>query len=53
MPERTDTREVFLTPEAIMAQYYHQYKGPQSENPEIWYKSALQASRTIWPPARW
>jgi tetratricopeptide (TPR) repeat protein len=36
------TREVFLTPEAIMAQYYDQFEGSGSKNPEIWFKSALK-----------
>ena len=35
-------REVFLTPEAIMAQYYDQFEGPESVNPEKWFKAALK-----------
>jgi tetratricopeptide (TPR) repeat protein len=37
-------KEIFLTPEAIMAQYYEQYEGPNSNtgNAENWFKAAVQ-----------
>ena len=52
--KKNKTREVFLTPEAIMAQYYDQFEGPKSAtgNAEKWFKAALKKARTIWPPAR-
>jgi len=34
-------REEFLTPEAIMAQYYLGFEGPKSEQPQTWFKAAL------------
>ncbi len=36
--------EGFLTPEAIMAQYYDQFEGAGSKNPETWYLAALKAA---------
>ena len=33
-------REVFLTPEAVMAQYYDRFEGPKSANPEKWFRAA-------------
>jgi len=41
--KKNGTREVFLTPEAILAQYYDQYEGPTSKtgNAEKWFKIAL------------
>ena len=39
---KNGTREVFLTPEAIMAQYYDQFEGSKSANPEKWLKAALK-----------
>jgi tetratricopeptide (TPR) repeat protein len=40
--KKNKTREVFLTPEAIMAQYYSQFEGVESKNPETWYRAALK-----------
>ena len=39
-----NTREVFLTPEAIMAMFYGQYEGPKSTtgNAEKWFRAALK-----------
>ncbi|MGO9112431.1 MAG: tetratricopeptide repeat protein [Thermoguttaceae bacterium] len=42
--KKNKTREVFLTPEAIMAQYYYQFEGKDSKNPETWYRAALKAA---------
>ncbi len=42
---KNKTREVFLTPEAIMAQYYEQFEAgvdPPTKNPEIWFNAALK-----------
>ena len=39
-----NTSESFLAPEAIMAQYYEQYEGPASSNPEKWFQAALAAA---------
>ena len=36
------TKEVFLTPEAIMGQYYSQFEAPRTENAEKWFRSALE-----------
>jgi predicted Zn-dependent protease len=39
---KNGTKEVLLTPEAIMGQYYDQYEGPNAGNAEQWYRAALQ-----------
>ena len=41
---KNKTREVFLTPEAIMAQFYDQFEGRTSKtgNAEKWFKAALK-----------
>jgi len=39
--KKPNAKEVFLTPEAIMAQYYDQFEGAKSLNPEKWFKAAL------------
>jgi tetratricopeptide (TPR) repeat protein len=41
---RHDTREVVLTPEAIMGKYYDELEGPKSTNAERWFKAALTAA---------
>ena len=38
------TSEVFPAPEAIMAQYYEEFEGLQSENPEVWFRYALKTA---------
>jgi tetratricopeptide (TPR) repeat protein len=40
--KKSHAQEVFLTPEAIMGQYYVQYEGPDTGNAEKWFRSALQ-----------
>jgi len=45
--KKKSPREVFLTPEAIMGQYYDQLEGPQGDktdkgNPKIWFTAALK-----------
>jgi tetratricopeptide (TPR) repeat protein len=40
--ETKKTKEVFLTPEAIMAQYYDQFEDKKSENPKKWFDAALR-----------
>lgn len=42
--KKNGTREVFLTPEAIMAQYYQQFEGDKSQSPETWFRAALKAN---------
>jgi tetratricopeptide (TPR) repeat protein len=41
--KKNKTREQFLTPEAIMAQYYDQYD-PTSGNAEVMFKRAIEAA---------
>ncbi|MGA2256424.1 MAG: hypothetical protein ABSG53_17385 [Thermoguttaceae bacterium] len=38
---RNNTREEFLTPEAIMGKYYDEIEGPTSKNAKIWFDAAL------------
>lgn len=40
--KKPNAKEVFLTPEAIMAQYYDQFEGAKSLNPEKWFTAALK-----------
>ena len=40
--KKNSGKEVFLTPEAIMAQYYEQFEGEKSDNPKIWFDAALK-----------
>ncbi len=49
---KNHTREMFLTPEAIMAQYYDQYEKPKTDDAETWFKSALEHApeRSADPP---
>ena len=42
--KQNNTREAFLAPEAIMAQYYDRYEGPASPHPEKWFQAALRAA---------
>jgi len=39
---REKTREVVLTPEAIMAKYYDEIEGPKSTKPRIWFDAAVK-----------
>jgi tetratricopeptide (TPR) repeat protein len=40
--EKNKAREIFLTPEAIMAQYYAQFEAPKTENAKIWFDASLK-----------
>jgi Flp pilus assembly protein TadD len=39
---KNNTREIVLTPEAIMAKYYDELEGPTSKKPMIWFDAALK-----------
>ena len=53
MPRRTRRGRVFLTPEAIMAQYYDQYERPEDRRmPRSGSRPPLKRLPTICPPAR-
>jgi tetratricopeptide (TPR) repeat protein len=41
---RNHTKELVMTPEAIMARFYDEFEGPKSTNPEIWFKAALKTA---------
>ena len=45
--KQNNTREAFLAPEAIMAQYYDRYEGPASPHPEKWFRPRLRLAPTI------
>ena len=49
---KNKTREAVLTPEAIMAKFYFEFEGPQSETPEKWYRSALRKAPDDLPTRR-
>ena len=40
--KKKNTREVVLTPEAIMAKYFDAKPGPNSPDPKIWFDAALR-----------
>jgi tetratricopeptide (TPR) repeat protein len=42
--ERYRTRQVLFWPEIVMATYYDEFEGPQSQNTEVWFRAATRVT---------